>query len=66
MLFSLAVKLSYSYETMQGYASLAQAKTTNDDLIVGLLRNRGDKFSVEAARLGDGNRKEYGYPLRPI
>jgi len=38
----------------------------NGDLIetMGLLRNKSDKFSIEAARLGDGNGKEYSYPPR--
>jgi len=36
-----------------------QVKETNDDLIesVRLLRNSGDKFSVEAPRLSKGNEK---------
>ena len=38
----------------------------NNDLIewMGLLRNSRDKFSVEAARLGDANEKEYSYAIR--
>jgi len=29
-----------------------------------LLRNSGDKFSIEAARLSDGNEKEYSYTIK--
>jgi len=29
-----------------------------------MLLNRSDKFSVETARLGDGNEKEDSYPIR--
>jgi len=38
----------------------------NDHLIetMRLLRNSSDKFSVEAARLGDENEKEHSYAVR--
>jgi len=31
---------------------------------MGLLRNSSNKFSVEAARLGDRNGKEYSYAIK--